>query len=331
MEKVSIIIPVYNTSGYVERCLQSVKKQSYKNIQVVIVNDGSTDDSNTIIQNYIEKNGLGYIYLEKENGGLSSARNHGMNFADGDYLFFLDSDDYLPVDAIEKLINASANKDIIIGNFIFEDAKGITREVDFPECQSFDGADLNNRDFYNYFYGSRYGISACNKLYRRRFVANLGVLFQKNSEIYAEDLLFNIKLFKGNPRVQILHKGTYVYFQNNNSITHSYKGELSKRFATLINDYSIYNVNDTRMIVYTIANAVNSIAAQEKNLQCMKTQIECFKSCLNKSNKKKLKDAGFYLKGLPWLRVLDYRAAIAAIIYNSTIPCLYQLIKKLIR
>ena len=94
MPKVSIIVPVYNVEEYLERCLDSLVNQTLKDIEIIIVNDGSTDGSKEKIQKYINKY-KNIVYLEKENGGLSSARNYGIPYAKGEYIGFVDSDDYV--------------------------------------------------------------------------------------------------------------------------------------------------------------------------------------------------------------------------------------------
>ena len=93
--KFSIIVPVYNTEKYLKRCLDSIKSQSFKDYEVIIVNDGSTDNSSDIISKYP------YKIINQENLGLSRARNNGVKEASGDYLIFLDSDDYIEKDLLE--------------------------------------------------------------------------------------------------------------------------------------------------------------------------------------------------------------------------------------
>ena len=93
MPKVSVIIPVYNVENYIEKCLNSVLNQTLKEIEIIIVNDGSKDSSKQKIEKYLEKHENKIIYLEKENGGLSDARNYGIGYAKGEYIAFLDSDD----------------------------------------------------------------------------------------------------------------------------------------------------------------------------------------------------------------------------------------------
>lgn len=100
--KFSIIIPVYNVEKYVEKCLKSIDNQSYQKFEAIIVNDGSKDKSDSIIKKYI-KDKKQFIYLTKENGGLSDARNFGIKYASGDYIIFLDSDDYIEQDLLKNL------------------------------------------------------------------------------------------------------------------------------------------------------------------------------------------------------------------------------------
>ena len=98
---VSIIVPVYNIEKYINRCIDSIIKQSYKKIEVIIIDDGSTDNSSKIIDNYPQKDSRIKV-IHKENGGLSSARNEGMKYASGDFLCFIDGDDYIDDEQIGR-------------------------------------------------------------------------------------------------------------------------------------------------------------------------------------------------------------------------------------
>ena len=111
---VSVIIPVYNVEKYLRECLDSVLAQTYKNLEVILVDDGSTDSSTDICREYCEKDKRFKLH-QKENGGASSARNLGLNCAKGDYLYFLDSDDYLKSIALEKMIECAChnNADLV--------------------------------------------------------------------------------------------------------------------------------------------------------------------------------------------------------------------------
>ena len=110
---VSIIVPVYNVEQYIRRCIDSILNQSYKNIELIIVDDGSTDSSPQIIKEYIDK----AIIVTQRNKGLAAARNTGLSHATGDFLCFVDSDDYLLNDAIMSMLNTiqQTNADFVCG------------------------------------------------------------------------------------------------------------------------------------------------------------------------------------------------------------------------
>ncbi|MGB7499460.1 MAG: glycosyltransferase family 2 protein, partial [Moheibacter sp.] len=121
MPKISIIIPIYNVTEYLNNCLNSVVNQTYKNLEIILVNDGSTDDSAEKAQKYTEKDKR-FRLVHRENGGLSAARNTGLSYAKGEFVFYLDSDDYLKNDCFEKLISAQDryNADIVQTNFYYD-------------------------------------------------------------------------------------------------------------------------------------------------------------------------------------------------------------------
>ena len=99
MDKVSIIIPVYNVESYIEKCLDSILQQEYDNKEIIVINDGSTDKSEEVISKYFEK----IKYVKKENSGLSDTRNLGIDMATGKYIMFVDADDYIELDLLKKL------------------------------------------------------------------------------------------------------------------------------------------------------------------------------------------------------------------------------------
>ena len=121
MPKVSLIIPVYNVENYIEKCLNSVVNQTLKDMEVIIVNDGSKDSSKQKIEKYLKKYPT-IKYLEKENGGLSDARNYGMPYATGEYVAFLDSDDYVEKTMYEEMYNLGKkeNADMVECDFVWE-------------------------------------------------------------------------------------------------------------------------------------------------------------------------------------------------------------------
>lgn len=115
---ISIVIPVYNVEEYIEHCIHNILSQTYRNLEVIIVNDGSPDDSIKIAKE-LTKDDPRFIYIDKENGGQSDARNAGLDIATGDYIFFCDPDDFMFEKSIENLYYASVltNADIVVGSF----------------------------------------------------------------------------------------------------------------------------------------------------------------------------------------------------------------------
>lgn len=136
MKKVSVIIPIYNVDQYLTKCLESVINQTYKNLEIICVNDCSSDNSYTILEEYFQKdNRIKIIYREK-NGGLSAARNSGLDVATGEYIYFIDSDDWIGLDYIDGMVKAieKANTDIVLNTNI--------QSVDKNIITPFNGIDI---------------------------------------------------------------------------------------------------------------------------------------------------------------------------------------------
>ena len=130
--KVSIIVPVYNVEAYLERCLDSLVNQTLQDIEIIVVNDGTKDNSQAIIDEYV-KNYPGKVYgYIKENGGLSDARNYGIPYAKGEYVAFVDSDDYVDVTMYEKLYNKAVEQGsemVVCGYFKVDDSNNTMKSA----------------------------------------------------------------------------------------------------------------------------------------------------------------------------------------------------------
>lgn len=130
MIKISVIIPVYGVEKYIRQCLESVIKQTYKNLEIIVVNDGTKDNSMKIVEEYLVDERIKVI--NKENGGISSARNRGIEEATGEYVSFVDSDDWLEIDLYERIVQIlEGNKvDIIVFNYNrYSENKKNTEEI----------------------------------------------------------------------------------------------------------------------------------------------------------------------------------------------------------
>lgn len=171
-ELISVIIPVYKVEKYLDECIQSVINQTYKNLEIILVDDGSPDNCGKICDEYAKKDNRIKV-IHKENGGLSSARNAGLDIARGEYISFIDSDDYVSKDFIKNMSIQMANADLIIcgmKNVYKEDEKCDEKEnvVIKNETLTFIEANQKLIKPKNEIY-----VTACNKLYRRELFDNL--------------------------------------------------------------------------------------------------------------------------------------------------------------
>lgn len=216
--KVSVIIPVYNVASYIEACIESVFKQTYRNIEIIFVDDCGTDNSmDTIKQSttrYAESHHIKILHHSK-NKGLSAARNTGINHATGDYLLFLDSDDTLPPDALENLV-AEANKypnvSFVIGNI--RQTTGKRQSVHSMNLPNY--IDAPRQILYD-FLSHKWHSMAWNKLISKEFLTANNICFWEGK--YHEDIDFSFKLALYANSMAYCPKPTYNYLIRQNSIT----------------------------------------------------------------------------------------------------------------
>lgn len=218
--KVSIIIPVYNVSLYIKRCLQSVVDQTYKDIECILVDDCGTDNSIELAQDFINnyKGGISFMILHHDrNKGLSAARNTALNYAKGEFVYFLDSDDSITPDCIGSLMNMAAkypDTDYVQGNFL-DDKGNINKygwHIQLPEY-------CNNHEELEEFTLSKVVTSACNKVIRKAFLDEHALYFPEG--ILHEDMYWSFFLAKHTKAAAYVNKGTYIYYINDNSIVTS--------------------------------------------------------------------------------------------------------------
>ena len=217
--QVSIIIPVYNVEPYLRQCLDSVLGQTFKNFEVLLVNDGSSDSSGDICREYVEKDSR-FHYFEKENGGLSDARNYGIERAQGEYLTFIDSDDFVNEKHLENLFLASrlTNADITIGGFsrfengtfwLYQDYFSSDSLVSFTSVQAIQHLDsMFDVPFLNFS-------TAWGKLFKRELFSELRFPYGK----YAEDQFIIWKLYLKARSIYTFNVDSYVYRINKNGMS----------------------------------------------------------------------------------------------------------------
>lgn len=220
MKKVSIIIPVYNQESMLDTCLSSVCNQTYTNIEIVIINDGSTDSSEQIIKNWMKHENR-IVYKITDNHGVSAARNEGIRMSTGDYLMFVDSDDFVNEEIIEKMVraNESCEHDMVVCGLV---------EYNNEKCEEkhspLAGGEINLSQYiyelseYNIdiFFGGPY----C-KLFLKTSFRKWNIWFE-NGQSIGEDFVFNMNVLLHEPSIYSLDECLYYYRVDNS-------GSLSKK------------------------------------------------------------------------------------------------------
>lgn len=197
--KVSVIVPVFNTKKYLDKCLDSLVNQSLKDIEVIVINDGSKENIDSIIDKYRDR----IIYVENENHGVGYTRNFGIKMARGEYIGFVDSDDFVNKDMFLNYYNYAKENtlDIVVGNY-YKHEENSVKEVKiepFEKGNIFDVKEI----LVNIDYGP------CNKIFNRKMILQNNILFEE--DLKYEDLPFVIKALKHSKRTGHLNKAYYNY------------------------------------------------------------------------------------------------------------------------
>lgn len=212
----SIIIPVYNAEKYLYKCIESIINQTINDIEVILVDDGSTDESGAICEEFSQKyNNIRTFHIK--NGGPSNARNYGIKKANGKYIEFIDSDDELEKDSLTFVFNdTNMFSDLFILNAISINGKDENlirgfNEGDYPIEFLLENVDITNKPWlFDYIW---------NKIYKRDVIINNGLEFDNNIRL-GEDFLFNVEYMKKINRVSVNEKILYRYFIRNNTLSH---------------------------------------------------------------------------------------------------------------
>jgi glycosyltransferase involved in cell wall biosynthesis len=230
MIKVSIIVPVYNVEAYLAKCLDSLMNQTLQDIEIIVVNDGATDGSQKIIDEYVKKSNM-FQALMKSNGGLSDARNYGIPHAVGEYIGFVDSDDYVDPDMFEIL---------------YQKAK--VEDSDIVECNLRhtypDKEDIEiGREIYDKQEMIMFGRSVVwNKIYKRDWLLQTKVVFPKG--LVYEDLEFFVKLVPHIRTYSYVKPASIHYVQRNNSINNTSTAKTLNVLQILKNIHNYYLEHD---------------------------------------------------------------------------------------
>lgn len=314
-KKISVIIPVYNVEKYLRRCLESIINNTYKNIEIICVNDGSPDNSLNILNEYAAKDSR-MVVLSKSNGGLSSARNKGIKESTGEYITFIDSDDWVHPQFFEILIQTLEydNTDVAI--------------CGFSQVEKYEDCFIN---YLNNGYDRKKWIISIDELlhdkkYKMFKVYSCGVLYKKN-KIYSlfpegikviEDNIFNLLNLPLYSKISIINIPIYFYYYNNESIMHT------------------YSCNDAYNGLIWFCNFLDKDASLDKRViievvdfiykRCLFYRYVFFllgdKKSAQKNTKKCYKTLILYDKILPWKKRVLYRICII-------FPFLYHILKQI--
>ena len=218
--KLSIIIPVYNVEQYLQSCVQSVITQTYQDLQVILVNDGSTDSSGILCDQLAQQDSRMQV-VHKENGGLSDARNAGLKVATGDYVAFLDSDDvYLLKDGLELLmaLAQAEQPDVLLFQAVdvYPNHQSVRKAYDEDYMATHSGTEV----FAQLVRTQSFNMSACFQLIRRELLESHQLYFEKG--LLSEDVDWSLRLWKHVSKVRAINLPLYGYQHRGGSITTTY-------------------------------------------------------------------------------------------------------------
>lgn len=226
--KVSVIIPVYNVEQYLKKCLDSIVNQTLKEIEIIIVDDGSTDESGKIVDQYKEKY-TNVVAIHQENKGPGAARNLGMSCAQGDYLYFMDSDDYLDINALKKLYQEAEQKnlDLILfsGKAFTEDRnlRDIVYRFRYLRTKHLNTTMSGKDGFILTHADGEYIISLCVRFYKRLYLKQINIEFNEN--IIHEDEDFGLLTLVMAEKIEIIEDIFFYRRIRKNSIMTTRQGK----------------------------------------------------------------------------------------------------------
>ena len=228
--KLSIIVPVYGVEKYIDKCLNSLVKQSLKEIEIIVVNDGTKDNSQKIIDKYVKKYPDKIKSYIKENGGQGSARNYGLEKANGEYIGYVDSDDFVEKDMYKKLYNKAKenNYDIVVcGNY------NVSEDYQNKNIDTF--INNYNTDLENIFFGK---MAVWNKIYKRDILIKNKLEFKE--KVWYEDLAFTLKAIMDSNTFAFIDEPLYDYLIREGSTMNNSNVQRNLEILDAFNDILSY-------------------------------------------------------------------------------------------
>lgn len=225
---ISVIIPIYNAEKYIKNCIESVCKQTYRNLEILCINDGSSDNSLSVLK---ELNDSRINIITKQNSGVSDTRNYGINISNGKYVTFLDADDFLDENYIEVMYNAlkETNSELAVSGYK-EICNGKTIKKSIFENKIENNFDITYPSHLNYYLAT-FEFNPCWKqLIKKDLLIDNKVLFDKEVK-YGEDFLFSIQCYKYSKKTTYVKNYGYNYFKNNDSVMNNIKIDALLKYA----------------------------------------------------------------------------------------------------
>lgn len=204
--KVSIIVPLYNAEKYLEKCISSIVGQTYRNIEIILINDGSTDRSHEICYKFKTQDPrISYIY--QNNSGVGTARNRGLDVSSGEYIMFVDSDDWLERDYVSIMVNNIDENDIIVSSFTEETEADTISVKSFNKIRNDEIIDSRSKIFLDCVNKKIYTYLVWGKLYKKQIIRDTRFVNQS----YSEDAIFIRDVFCKCSNIKIIHNTGYHY------------------------------------------------------------------------------------------------------------------------
>lgn len=255
---VSVIVPIYNAEKYLDKCIQSIAEQTYKRLEIILVDDGSTDNSPAICDSWIEKDSRVRV-IHKKNGGVSTARNAGIANASGLFLSFVDSDDWILKDMISTLVDLQRKTGADVAGCC---AHTVNAGETFVEQQ------LPNEVTTIYTFSKvlkdnfpDFSWSLCGKIYRAELFKNLPNNLPEHL-VMSEDIMLNTFLYKNSEKIVLTNSKYYIYFRDGNS---AISGELTERM-----------ISDCQIAYSTMLMSVDKNTSSYKYMLACKLQNDFF-------------------------------------------------------
>ncbi len=320
MDKISLIVPVYNVEKYLNKCLDSILKQTYHNLEIILIDDGSTDSSPKICDKYALKDSRIKVFHES-NKGLSATRNLGIKYSSGKYISFIDSDDVLTEDYCETLLNALKSNHCDVASvkliMVRENGERIEPSVDITQINYASEINIYSKSeilkevllrhsFKNY---------VCTKLYNRKLFTNC----QFKENISYEDVLFTYEMSKKINKIAYVNKECYMYLKRKNSITatcseknlNDFLDVALYRYQDVQKNYPKYEVYNLYALLESIISISVKYVIAERKYQTVAEKSNIIFDIIDKS----LQDQNLETKLLPFLNN-SQKSCLYLILYN---------------